>query len=195
MRAEEIKNNFSKNIKILRERKHLTQVQLGAELGYSDKSISKWEKGDVMPDIATLDHIAKYFNLSVNDLIEAETSKVLNKKDINKLIVAICFFSIVTLASIIFFVLSIFGTLDRLWLVYIYTLPVFCIVFIVLSSVFFNYKLIILSISMLVWSITLTLYLTFINLNIWTIFIIGASVQLLLIFILFIIKRRKTSKE
>ena len=46
-------------IKELREKNHLTQLQLAGRLGVSDKTISKWETGRGYPDITLLEPIAE----------------------------------------------------------------------------------------------------------------------------------------
>ena len=69
MTIDEIKYNFSQNLINLRKTKNLTQLQLAEKLNYSDKAVSKWEVGAVMPDVETLTHIAEYFGITVNDLI------------------------------------------------------------------------------------------------------------------------------
>ncbi len=194
MRTDEIKANFSKNIKFLRENKKMTQLEFGTKIGYSDKSISKWENGDVLPDVAVIDHIAQFFNLTVNDLITDKTPTNIKTKNRNSLIVASSLFLVLTIASILFFFLKTFTEIQNLWMIYIFSLPVFCTVFIILSALFYNYKYIILACSMLLWSIALSLYLTFLSLNIWTLFIICICFQTFLIFMLFIIKIYKTKK-
>ena len=58
MTQQEIKDNFSQNLIKLRKAKNLTQAKLAEELCYSDKAVSKWEVGAVVPDIETLVLIA-----------------------------------------------------------------------------------------------------------------------------------------
>ena len=53
MTNEDIKHNFSENLIKLRKAKNLTQLQLAEKLNYSDKAISKWEVGSVLPDVET----------------------------------------------------------------------------------------------------------------------------------------------
>ena len=53
-----IKQNFARNLLAYRKARGLTQSQLAEKLNYSDKSISKWERGDVLPDIVTISMIA-----------------------------------------------------------------------------------------------------------------------------------------
>ena len=48
----------------------LTQVGLAKKINYSDKAVSRWEKGEVLPDIETLDALSKIFNVPLSYLIE-----------------------------------------------------------------------------------------------------------------------------
>jgi len=64
-----MKINFGSNLKKLRNERNLTQENLADFLGVSFQTISKWERGDVYPDIATLPDIAKFFNISTDELL------------------------------------------------------------------------------------------------------------------------------
>ena len=54
MTHDELKKNFSNNLIRLRKTNNLTQLALAEKLNYSDKAISKWEVGSVIPDIPSL---------------------------------------------------------------------------------------------------------------------------------------------
>ena len=60
-------------IKELREKSHITQLQLAEKLGVSDKTISKWETGKGYPDITLLEPIADALSVSVTELISGNT--------------------------------------------------------------------------------------------------------------------------
>lgn len=60
-------------IKKLREKNKMTQLQLAAKLGVSDKTISKWETAKGYPDITLLEPIAETFSISVAELISGNT--------------------------------------------------------------------------------------------------------------------------
>ena len=57
-------------IKALREKKHLTQVELAELLNISDKTVSKWENGKGYPDITLLEPIAAAFHISIVELLD-----------------------------------------------------------------------------------------------------------------------------
>ena len=56
----------------LRKEKDLTQEQLGEKLGVTNKTISRWENGNYMPDIEMLSLLSKEFDVSINELISGE---------------------------------------------------------------------------------------------------------------------------
>ena len=51
---DELKEIIAKNLTELRTCAHLTQLQLAEMLNYSDKAVSKWERGEAVPDIRVL---------------------------------------------------------------------------------------------------------------------------------------------
>lgn len=67
---------FAKNLKYLRERNNMEQMDLAEELGRkSASSISEWEKGKYTPKMKVLSQIAKIFNVNIDDLMERDLSK------------------------------------------------------------------------------------------------------------------------
>ena len=65
---EDIKVIIGKNLAELRKRKKYTQLDLANILQYSDKSISKWEKGDSLPDIEVLYNICNLYGVTLDYL-------------------------------------------------------------------------------------------------------------------------------
>ena len=195
MRNEEIRNNFANNIKELREKNNMTQQELGNALGYSDKSISKWEKGDVLPDVVTLDFIANHFSLTVNDLISTNGTTSYGKyKKINTIIWG-SLFVVIFLANLIFFFLEFIANVDRSWLSFIFALPCFFAVVLILSAIFYNYKSILLAVSLLTWSLSLSFFLGYLSYKFWYLFVVALCLQIFYIFLGFIIKAFQKKKK
>ena len=59
-------------IAALRKERNLTQEQLGEKLGVTNKTISRWENGNYMPDVEMLSLLSKEFGVSINELISGE---------------------------------------------------------------------------------------------------------------------------
>ena len=70
-----IKENIANNIAELRKLNKMTQQDLAEKLNYTDKAISKWERGESTPDVESLSAIAKMFNLTVDDLLNESIDK------------------------------------------------------------------------------------------------------------------------
>ena len=71
MNEETLRKNISQKITFYRKAAGLTQLELAEKLNYSDKSVSKWERGDGLPDITVLSNMAELFGISVDDFISS----------------------------------------------------------------------------------------------------------------------------
>ena len=69
MDADKLKLQIGKNIAAYRKLAGLTQAGLAEKINYSDKAVSKWERGESMPDVTTLVQLAEQFDITVNDLL------------------------------------------------------------------------------------------------------------------------------
>lgn len=63
--------NIGKFLAELRKDKKLTQEQLAEKLGINNRSISRWENGHCLPDLALLEEISKEFDVSVSEILNA----------------------------------------------------------------------------------------------------------------------------
>jgi len=161
----------------------MTQLELAEKLNYSNKAISRWESGEVVPDVPTLQNLSKIFNIDIADFFK-EIKKVenikTNRKKIsrNKIIITALAVLLVWLIATIAFVYSVMTFNDNLWIVFIWAIPCSCIVSIVFNSIWGKKSLNFIIISVLIWSLLGSLYLTFLKYNLWLIFLIGIPVQI-----------------
>lgn len=192
MTSEEIRKNFSQNLINLRKAKNLTQLQLAEKLNYSDKAISKWEVGSVLPDVETLQSIAEFFGITINDLIYAKKKNVLKSFYKTHLFMSLLVsVSIWFVATIIFFVLDSVTAWDRPWLVFIFTIPINAVVLIVFSAVWFKKIHIYMATSLCLWGVIVATYIGINNPTLWFIFIVGVVGQAVITFAMPIKKQRK----
>ncbi len=77
-KGDTMENNIGKNIKKLREVRHVTQEQLAQAINISFQAVSKWENGATVPDTLTLPAIAAYFDVSIDDLFKPEVDAYSN---------------------------------------------------------------------------------------------------------------------
>ena len=69
---DELKSVFASNLIKLRTASGMTQAELGEKINYSDKSISKWERAEALPDAFNLKKLAEIFNTTVDALLSEE---------------------------------------------------------------------------------------------------------------------------
>ena len=179
---------IGKNIMRLRKMSGMTQLELAEKLNYSDKSISKWEQGNGIPDVRILMQIAEVFNVTLDDLVHERAERPVMPRRTRMLrrciilggSVALCW-----LAAVVSFVLG--GVLapgvDLLWLAFVYAVPASCIVILVFSCIWSWKWMRFASITVLIWTALLCVYLT-VNCtakvdNMWLIFLIGVPLQIL----------------
>ena len=71
----DLKQIFAANLQSLRLRDGMTQTELGEKLNYSDKAISKWERGESIPDASVLKQISSLFGISLDSLLTDHTQE------------------------------------------------------------------------------------------------------------------------
>lgn len=65
------KQTFGSRVALLRREKGMTQLELAQQMGVTDKAVSKWERDLSFPDIALLPKLAEIFNVTVDELMQA----------------------------------------------------------------------------------------------------------------------------
>ena len=129
---ENLKNILAQNLVKLRKASNMTQSELAEKLSYSDKAVSKWERGESLPDIEILYEISKLYNVTIDELLSEEVKINHTKKLKTKMrfIISLISSLLVWLIATIVFVFLVWLNPDkeRQWLVFIYAIPVSSIV-------------------------------------------------------------------
>ena len=76
---------FGNYILELRSRAGLSQSELAAEVGVTNKAVSKWEVGKAKPSVETIRKLAALFQVSVDDLLKKREEE--NQVDITKIVI------------------------------------------------------------------------------------------------------------
>ena len=188
---ENIKSNVAKNIAELRILNNMTQLELAEKLNYSDKTISKWERGESTPDITVLVAIADLFGVTLDHLVKSENVEKTADEHKNKeakynrraisyvaegggWIISIFAFIITTLIT---------NQTTFQWLYFVYALPVVLIVKLIFNSIWFNPRHNYLIISALMWSILATVHITFLyfTVDVSLIYLLGIAGQIVIV--------------
>ena len=180
---------IGKNITRLRKLANMTQLELAEKLNYSDKSISKWEQGNGIPDVRILMQLAELFGVTLDDLVhEHVDSEVLPKsaKRKNRFLTVLCSVGLCWLVAVCCFVLlGLVGPeLQFKWLAFLFAVPASAIVVLVFSCIWHWKWIRIVAISVLVWTVIGCVYLVIYAFtggtqNLWFLFLIGIPLQAL----------------
>ena len=168
---QDVKVVFAQNLISLRKQMKLTQLELAEKINYSDKAVSKWERGESIPDVTVLMTIASLFGVTLDflvtehaepEIVAEQTSYAKAVKKRNRMLVAaITFFAIAALETVVFAILqSVIGGLGKnLLYCYVYPLSVSAIVAIVFTSLWARPSLRFWSVTLLIVSLILDAFL------------------------------------
>lgn len=127
------KETLANNLARLRREKGLTQAELGEKLNYSDKSVSKWERGEGVPDLQVMVALSELYGVSIDEMTgrkeNAENASDVRTKAADRTFLMIVTQSVIWLLAIIIFSALLFfaGNMPKKWLAFIYAVPVACL--------------------------------------------------------------------
>ena len=199
MDGDKLKTQIGLNIAAYRKRAGLTQAGLAEKLNYSDKAVSKWERGESIPDVLTLALLAEQFEITVNDLLvdldqlpgnpgkleKAMTQvseKALKRKADKRIILGLSSTLVWFVALLVFVVMSSFDFLDPYsWIIFFYAVPANAIVLLSLRSAWRDFRWNKALITLIVWGCIVSIHaslLVFFQYNFWKIYLLGIPGQI-----------------
>lgn len=188
---EQLKMIIAGNIGRLRRDAGLTQLELAEYLNYSDKAVSKWERGESVPDIVTLKAIADRFSVSVDYLLradhplETEVKREYTKSQRrNHMLITVMLCVVVWLVAIFVHTGVAVAKPDenKLWMTYMYAVPVTLIVFLTFNSLWGNRRHNFVIVSALIWTVLACVYISvvvFADYSMWLLFVVGVPAQII----------------
>ena len=200
MQLSELKLISASNIIKLRTGAGLTQAELGEKLNYSDKTISKWERGEAIPDAYVLTQMAEIFGVTVDYLLsshdawESPEQQAARQEEAGysvNMIIAISVLGVWTMALTIFVLLWLFDII--LWETFIVALPVSILTYMVLICVFRRRRHLQFVIAAFVLSLFILLYFTLPMQKPWQLFLIAIPAEII-VFLSCNIRRRPRKK-
>ena len=174
-----LRKTVAKNIAQYRKAHHDTQLDLATKLNYSDKSVSKWERGESLPDVYILSQIAELYGVSVSALIGEIQPPRESKPHYHMFILLLSLALTMAVATLLFSMFMICKVDYPAWMFFVYALPVCSIICIVFTSLWWGILWQGVSVSALIWTLGLSLYLSFELENVSLIFLVCAALQVL----------------
>lgn len=216
MDDEKLKLRIGGNIAAYRKNAGLTQAGLAEKLNYSDKAVSKWERGESIPDVLTLMALAEQFEITVNDLLadpdelptdsdsrleKAMTQvseKALKRKANKNVILALSTTLVWFIALLVFVIMSSFDLLDPYsWLIFFYAVPANAIVLLSLRSAWHDFRWNKVYISTIMWGFLIAIHVSLLVIfryNFWKLYLLGIPGQVA-IFLWFRLFRKEKDEE
>ena len=201
MQLSELKLISASNIIRLRTEAHMTQAELGAKLSYSDKTISKWERGEAIPDAYVLTQLASLFGVSVDYLLSSHDSweaPVEEEEQMKKprysewKIILLAVISVWTGFLTAFVALWIFDIVW--WEIFIVALPASFTVLTVLLAVFRRRRYMSWCIGALVFSLLLLVFVVIPDMKWWQLLILTVPAELI-VFLSFHLRVNEENRE
>ena len=184
---ETLEEIVANNLTELRKNARLTQAELAEKINYSDKSISKWERGEALPDLKVLTQLADLYGVSIayfvtkdagQDKKEFEFPKSEKLYRIGVELFAAC--AVWIAAAAVFFATAFYG--KGIWMAFVWAVPASMLVLALFSRKWqFNVCVIVFR-SVFCWTLLASVYLQILfsshfEYNVWMIFFIGVPLQ------------------
>ena len=194
MNDEKLKSQIGANIALYRKNAGLTQAGLAAKLNYSAKAISKWERGESIPDVITLLTLAEQFEITVNDLLSdpnalpedgdpsklekamTQVSERALKRKANKTVIQALSSTLVWFVALLIFVVLSSFDIPYSELSFLYAIPINAIVLLSLRSAWHDFRWNRWLISGIVWGFLIAIHsslVVLLHFDRWRMYLLG----------------------
>lgn len=193
------KETVRENLIKLRKEHKFTQIELAEKIGYSDKAISRWETGEVNPDIETLENLAKLYGVDIT-VFFSEYSPEQHRAEVardtqlgRKIAVWILMGIALWYIGIMLFIYSntFLPDTTRSWLIFIWLVPMTFLLCSVMNKMWGNAVLGIIFASLVCWSLLAAIYLHFLKYNLYLLFISGVPIQMAILILDYMKRKAK----
>ncbi len=203
MEENRIRTILAEKITAYRKRAGMTQAELAEKLNYSDKSVSKWERGDGMPDLLVLCQLADLYDVPLDAFLrEGPLARPQKELRGRHAIITLLSLGLVVFVSAIAFFVCYLAKVRVGWLSFVYGVPVGMILLVVFSHIWGNTLHQAIAVSLLDWALVASIYVSFRAIapsiqGIAMLFMVGAVFQVLIIlwYVLMFFRRRNRAKR
>ena len=188
---EKLKKIIGKNLSDLRKERKLTQLEIAQMFGYSDKAVSKREKGDTIPDVETLYQLATYYGVTLdyltsdspkeekeNMVVKKETTK---REKINLAMITMLVVSIIWMLATITYVWLLSFNGMNVWTIFLWAIPASSLALYVFNTLWGKRSYIFYISTVFIWGLILAIYFQFIEYHLRPFFMIGVPAQISLL--------------
>ncbi len=191
----ELEQIVSTNLTALRKKREWTQAELAEKINYSDKSVSKWERGEALPDLKVLTKLAELFGVTVDyflteNAVEApeQFASPAVRRRYQYWIVSLAVTLVWLIATMAFVYIAVESNLDNgvtewAWTSFVWALPGSFLVLIIFDYLYFHSRCFVYFASALVWTLIASIFLQWLNHAMWMLFLLGVPAQAILVLV------------
>ncbi len=182
---ENLEQIVANNLTELRKEQKWTQAELAEKINYSDKSVSKWERGDALPDLKVLLQMAELFGVSLDYFVtenaarEKQKYSVSGSERIFRVVVDLLAVSVVWLIATLVFIFTAYQS-SGVWMAFVWAVPVSAFLLSAFSNHWKHRVRTIVFNSVFTWTLLTAVYLQmllYMSINIWQLYLVGIPAQ------------------
>ena len=195
---EELGKIIAENLTFLRRNASLTQLEFGEKFNYTDKTVSRWENGTIIPSVEILKQIADFYGVTVDYLLtehktikefNTTTRKTINAK--NRILLCALIVTVIWAIAMTIYIASIYNmktadmSINHWWSVFLWAVPFSFIIMASCTRQWFKGSVwYYVYVSCFVWTILAAAFVTFLYMNnYWYLFFIGIPIQVAIILV------------
>ena len=202
MEETRIRTILAQKLAAYRKRAGMTQAELAEKLNYSDKSISKWERGDGMPDLLVLCRLADLYDVPLDAFLrDGPMVRSQREQKTRHLIITLISIGLAFFVSAIAFFVCYLAKVEVGWLAFVYAVPVSMILLVVFSHVWAGTLHQAISVTLLDWTLCAAVYISFRAISgverMEMLFMVAAVFQVLIVlwYVLMYVRRRNRTRK
>ncbi len=185
----ELEQIVSTNLTALRKKREWTQAELAEKINYSDKSVSKWERGEALPDLKVLTKLADLFGVTVDYFVtenaeerpEQFASPAVRRR-YQYWIISLAVTLVWLIATTIFVYIAVESNIDGAqatwaWTAFVWALPASFVVLTFFDYRYFHSRCFVYFTSLFVWTLIAAIFLQWLSHALWMLFLLGVPAQ------------------
>ena len=177
MDESSLRKVIGKNIALYRKAHKHTQAQLGEKLNYTDKAVSKWERGESVPDVYVLSCIAELYGVTVGNLIGESKPQIQTSPHLHMYIYLLSAALVYVISTVLIVMFELFNVPFNTWLFLLYGTAIVALLGVIFTMLWWNVWCQLGAWSALIWLTGLAIFLTVPGILIAKVFLICAALQ------------------
>lgn len=190
-----LRKTIGKNIALYRKAHKDTQASLGEKLNYTDKAVSKWERGESIPDVYVLSCIAELYGITVGNLIGESKPQIQTSPHLHLYVYLLSAALVYVISTVLIVMFELFNVPFNTWLFLLYGTAIVGVLGIIFTMLWWNVWLQLSAWSATIWLVGLSIFATVPGVILAKVFLICAAMEGVVVVWTFYRRSRIPGKE